>query len=135
MRESRYPPREGANRKRDKMAKIDWGTEAEFEETLKAELEIAKATEQDHRIEVLTKALDNLAFSQLNKMKSELTDLVGLLNTSYSLKTSGSIESALIATHKLIATRRKQLMAVEMLVERIEKKAEEIGMSLSDLDR
>ncbi len=117
------------------MAKIDWGTEAEFEETLKAELEIAKATEQDHRIEVLTKALDNLAFSQLNKMKSELTDLVGLLNTSYSLKTSGSIESALIATHKLIATRRKQLMAVEMLVERIEKKAEEIGMSLSDLDR
>jgi hypothetical protein len=117
------------------MATIDWGTEAEFEANLKGELELAKATEQDHRIEVLTKALDNLAFSQLNKMKSELTDLVGLLNTSYSLKTSGSIESALIATHKLIDTRRKQLMAVEMLVERIEKKAEEIGMSLSDLDR
>jgi hypothetical protein len=117
------------------MTTIDWGTKAEFEQALKADIEIAKAENRTEHLEVLTKALNDVRFSMLNEMKIELGGLVGSLNTSYGVKTSGSLEDTLNATHALIALRRGQLMAVEMLVERIEKKARETGIELPDLDR
>ena len=115
------------------MATMDWGTKVQYEEALKADLELAKAENRTDRIEVLTRELNNLAFSTLNEMKIELGGLVGSLNTSYGVKTGGSLNDTLQATHALIALRRGQLMAVEMLVERIEKKAWETGIELPDL--